>query len=156
MDKLVTKICEKVEVDEGDARSAVGAVLNYLKKNHSNGAVNFEKIMAKVPGADSLIHDEEAKESAKEAKEVGGGGLFALIFDLLKAFGVIAILVQLLKPVFGDTAVKMIEGIEDGAELVGLLGKYGITREKAVGVVAELFKFLKEHVDAEMIGKICE
>lgn len=154
MDALITKVCNKIDVDENDARNAVGAVLNYVKKNHSDGAVDFEKIMTKVPGADSLMQDEEAREAATEAKQAGGGGMFALIFDLLKAFGVIAILVSLVQPIFGDAAVKMIEGIEDGAELVGVLGKYGITRGKAVQVVHLLFGFMKENVDAEVIGKI--
>jgi uncharacterized protein (DUF2267 family) len=161
MDEVIKMVANKIGVDEAVARQAVGAVLNFLKENH--GKVDFQAIVSKLQGAEDLMNDREvvavtAEAGAeKAAAPTGGtGGILGLIFTLLKAFGVIALLKQLLQPIFGDSVVKMIDSVEDGAELAAIMSKLGINRDQAIKVVQTLITFMKDKLDSDTIDKLTE
>lgn len=157
MDELIKIIASKIGVKEEVAKKAIGGVLNFLKENH--GKVDFDEILSKLDGAEDLMNDREVQVAVKEGEaetKSSPGGIFGLIFTVLKAFGVIAMLKQLLQPIFGDSAVKLIDSVEDGAELAGIMSKLGIDRDQAMKVVQTIISFMKDKLDPDTIDQLTE
>lgn len=159
MDDLIKIVAGKIGVDEGVAKKAIGAVLNFLKEQDLK-SINFDEILSKLQGAQDLMKDRDVqiavKEGEAEQPKSGGGGIFGLVFSILKAFGVIAMLKQLLQPIFGDSAVKMIDSLEDGAQLAAIMSKLGIDRQQATKVVNSIITFMKEKLDVDTVNKLTE
>jgi hypothetical protein len=74
----------------------------------------------------------------------------------LKTFGVLAILKNLLQPIFGDSAVKLIDGVEGGAELATLFNSLGIDRSQGMTMVTTLIDYLKDKFDPDTIDSLIE
>ena len=163
MDQLITQVCEKLSIEQDVAKKAVGAVLKYIQENHPQDKIDFNAIMDKLQGANELVTEYTTSREAVGADEMkasssssGGGGLFGLIFSLLKLFGIIAMLKAFVHPIFGDGAVKLIDSVEDGADLAIVLKKLGIDREQAKNLCKTLFSFMKDKLDPELVEKLLD
>jgi hypothetical protein len=161
MDELINKISNQLGLEVSVVRQALGAILCYLKEH--SASYDFEGHISKgIQGVESLM-----KESSKAQKEARSGssessttnhptGIFGLVFHLLTVFGVLALLKKLLQPFLGESAVKLIEQVEDGAELVAVLQKLGIDREKGVSMVQMLVAFCKDKLGPDTIEDLME
>jgi hypothetical protein len=165
MDKLVSLVCSHTGVDESTARKALGALLRFLKDQAAKTDFDFDdKILAKLDGSESIMGDSAAKEDVGETDlgvaGAGGGSLvvsaLSLVWSLLKIFGVLTILKQLLQPIFGDYAVKLIDGIEEGAELASIFNSLGIDRSQGMTMVRTVIDFLKDKIDSDTIDSMVE
>jgi hypothetical protein len=170
MDDLIHNICVRAGVNEDAAKQSVGAILNYIKRRYStnrpgdtadtdttNGGGGFDiaDILTKLEGADELMKQEKAEAAALKASEQGVAGLFGLIWQILKVFGILLLLQKLLAPVFGaEPTAKLIKAAEDGVEIKSILAQFGIEPEQALKVVRLIFDFLKDKLDAETIARI--
>mmetsp|Transcript_18248 Transcript_18248/g.30276 ORF Transcript_18248/g.30276 Transcript_18248/m.30276 type:complete len:175 (+) Transcript_18248:105-629(+) len=158
MDKLIGMVSERLSLEEGVVRNALGAVLSFLK-NQSAGSFDFDKIISAVPGTKELMEKAPDAEEAAASRSTGGGsmgGLIGMVFTLLKTFGVMAILKNLLSTFFGEGAVKMLESAGDGAELSGLLGNLGVSRDQGISMTQMLVDFMKEKVSPETIDQLTD
>jgi uncharacterized protein (DUF2267 family) len=159
MDELIPLVVSKLNLDEAQVKTAIGAVLKFLSEQSSD-SFDFEAILSKLPGAADLMNDDTARaavvEGEEEAKKKSSGpsGIIGLVFLLLKAFGVMAILKNLLSTFFGENAVKLLESVEDGAELTAVMSKLGMSRDQGIKVVRMVVDFMKDKVDAETIEKL--
>jgi hypothetical protein len=84
MQEFIQAAASKLGINEDQARSATGGVLNYLKNETGDGEA--DSLIAKIPGADSVM------QSAGSAGESGGGMLGGLGSKLGGAGGVLAAL----------------------------------------------------------------
>lgn len=87
MDELIQRVTAAAGVDEATARSAVGIILGFLKKE--SNLPETAQLISAVPGADEAI---AAQEGAKGggllggiAGMMGGGGLMGLASQLSSA-----------------------------------------------------------------------
>jgi hypothetical protein len=164
MDKLISLVCTHTGVDEPTAKKAVGALLRFLKDQAAKTDFDFDdKILAQLDGSDALMEDNTAKEAVEKAEAgegAGGGGLagtaFSIVWSLLKTFGILAMLKQLLQPIFGDYAVKLISGVEEGAELASIFNSLGIDRSQGMTMVRTVIDFLKDKFDSDTIDSLVE
>jgi uncharacterized protein (DUF2267 family) len=159
MDELIVLVVGKLGLDEVVVKQAIGAVLKFLKER-SPDSLDFDAILSKLPGAANLMRDDKAKaavqEGEQQAKKSGPSGIIALVLSLLKVFGVLAILKQLLSTFFGESAVKLLDSIEDGAELTAVMRQLGINRDQGIKVVRMVMDFMKDKVDSDTIEKLTE
>ena len=159
MDELIVLVAGKLGLDEAVVKQAIGAVLKFLKERSSD-SFDFDAILSKLPGAADLMSDGKVKaavrEGEKEAKKSAPSGIIGLVFALLKVFGVLAILKQLLSTYFGESAVKLLESVEDGAELTAVMRQLGIDRDQGIKVVRMVMDFMKDKVDSNTIEKLTE
>jgi uncharacterized protein (DUF2267 family) len=159
MDELIHLVVGKLGLDEVVVKQAIGAVLKFLKERSSD-SFDFDAILSKLPGAADLMKDDKARaavnEGEQQAKKSGPSGIIALVFSLLKIFGVLAILKQLLSTFFGESAVKLLESVEDGAELTAVMRQLGINRDQGIKVVRMVMDFMKDKVDSDTIEKLTE
>ena len=157
MDQLIANIAQKIGVEEAVAKQAVGAVLKFLKENQTK--VDFQAILEQLQGAQQVMEatpvTREQVQQPTESKK-SAGGIFGLVVSLLKIFGIIAMLKAFLQPIFGDSAVKLLESVEDGAELVDVMNKLGINRDQATQVVQMLFSFMQDKLDADLLQKLLD
>jgi hypothetical protein len=164
MDTLVSLVCSHTGVDEPTAKKALGALLRFLKDQAAKTDFDFDdKILAKLDGSEIIMEDGSAKEVVAKTEAgggVGGGGLMgsalSLIWSLLQIFGVLAMLKQLLQPIFGDYAVKLIDGIEEGAELASIFSALGIDRSQGITMMRTVIDFLKDKIDSDTIDTLVE
>jgi hypothetical protein len=167
MDKLISLVCSHTGIDEPTAKKALGALLRFLKDQAAKTDFDFDdKILAQLDGSEALMADKTAKEAVEKAEAgesspvVGGGGLagtaFSLVWSLLKTFGILTMLKQLLQPIFGDSAVKLIEGVEEGAEVATLFNTLGIDRSQGLTIVQTVLDFLKDKLDPDTIDSLVE
>ena len=164
MDELIKLVADQLGLDEAVVKKSLGAILAFVKEKATN--LDFNKLLADLgETAQTLLQDEDAENAVHEATRDGPGGdgdskgptgIFGLIFTILKAFGVMEMLKKLLQPVFGESVVKMLETVEDGAELAVVLEKLGVSREKAVQMVKMLFDFVKEKAGPETVQKVVD
>jgi hypothetical protein len=84
------------------------------------------------------------------------GSALSLIWSLLKIFGVLVMIKQMLQPIFGDYAVKLIDGIEEGAQLATIFRSLGIDRSQGMTMVRTVIDFLKDKIDAETVDVLVE
>mmetsp|Transcript_5342 Transcript_5342/g.11675 ORF Transcript_5342/g.11675 Transcript_5342/m.11675 type:complete len:211 (+) Transcript_5342:168-800(+) len=82
--------------------------------------------------------------------------IFNVIVAIMKMFGLFAILKQILSSIFGDSAVKLIESIEDGAELTHVLSSLKISRDQGIRLVRMVVDFLKEKLDSDTIDQLVD
>jgi uncharacterized protein (DUF2267 family) len=159
MDELIHLVVGKLGLDEVVVKQAIGAVLKFLKERSSD-SFDFDAILSKLPGAADLMKDDKARaavnEGEQQAKKSGPSGIIALVFSLLKIFGVLAILKQLLSTFFGESAVKLLESVEDGAELTAVMRQLGINRDQGIKVVRMVMDCMKDKVDSDTIEKLTE
>lgn len=155
MDELIASVAEQIGVEEEVAKKAVGAVLKFIKENQDK--IDFEAILEKLEGAQELVATREAEEeTSQQVAQPGGGGIFGLVFSILKILGVIAMLKSFLQPIFGDGAVKLIDSVEDGAELADVMNKLGIDAEQGSKITKMLFTFMKDKLDADLVEQLLE
>jgi nucleoid DNA-binding protein len=184
MDDLIGNISVRAGVDKEAAKHAVGAILNYIKRRYSatrptattgleteeeqaaksgnnnlNGGaakvLDLAALLTKLDGAEELMKQEEAEEAAWKASEQGAFGLFGLIWQILKVFGILLLLQKLLSPIMGiESSTKLIQAVEDGAEVKTILAHFGIQKEQALKVVRLIFDFLKDQLDPDTVTKI--
>ena len=167
MDQLISAVSSKTGIDETTTRQALGALLRFLKDQAANTDFDFDdKILSHLDGSEQVMDDETATKAAKEAesssskKSVGGSGpigiVFSIVWSLLKTSGILAILKNLLQPIFGDSAVKLIDGVEEGAELATLFNSLGIDRSQGMTMVTTLVDYLKDKFDPDTIDSLIE
>jgi hypothetical protein len=164
MDKLVSLICSHTGIDETTAKKALGALLRFLKEQAAKTDFDFDdKILTKLDGSESIMKDDTATVDVEKTElgvGFGGGGLIgsamSLIWSLLKIFGVLVMIKQMLQPIFGDYAVKLIDGIEEGAQLATIFRSLGIDRSQGMTMVRTVIDFLKDKIDAETIDVLVE
>jgi uncharacterized protein (DUF2267 family) len=185
MDDLIGNISVRAGVDKEAAKHAVGAILNYIKRrysatrptattgleteeelnaksgnnNNQNGGaskvLDLAAMLTKLDGAEEMMKQEEAEEAAWKASEQGAFGLFGLIWQILKVFGILLLLQKLLSPILGvESSTKLIQAVEDGAEVKTILAHFGIEKEQALKVVRLIFDFLKDKLDPDTVAKI--
>jgi hypothetical protein len=123
--------------------------------------MDFDQILSHLEGAQDLMEDSQAKEAVRGVEErekpkKGPTTIFGLIYAVLKMFGVIEILKQLLQPIFGESVVKLIDSIDDGAELASVLNQLGVSREQGVKMVRMLVDFMKDKLDSDTVDKLVE
>mmetsp|Transcript_5873 Transcript_5873/g.8307 ORF Transcript_5873/g.8307 Transcript_5873/m.8307 type:complete len:180 (-) Transcript_5873:75-614(-) len=163
MDKLITSVAEKIGVDESKTRKAIGAIFKFLKSQ--SGTYDFDSILKKI-GSDAETLMKEAESETTTASTEGetsttrstssSTSLFGLVFTLLKTFGVLTMLKQLLSTFFGESAVKLIESVEDGADLTVVLNQAGIDRDQGVKMVRMVVDFLKEKAGGDTVENLLE
>jgi len=160
MDVLIPKVSQQLGLDEAVVRKALGAVLAFLNEQVKKKDFDFSKILSHLQGAEQLMRDADAQEAAAKGtateQQKGPTGIVGLIFTLLKAFGVIAILKKLLSTFFGENAVKLIDTIEDGAELAVVMEKLGIDHDQGVKIVKMLVDFMKQKVSPETVEQLAD
>jgi uncharacterized protein (DUF2267 family) len=132
---------------------------NNPKKNGGGGGggavLDLAAMLTKLDGAEELMKLEKSEEAAQKATEQGSLGLFGLIWQILKVFGILLLLQKLLSPLLGiESTTKLIQAVEDGAEVKTILAQFGIEKEQALKVVRLIFDFLKDKLDAETMAKI--
>lgn len=164
MDQLISLVCSHTGIDEATAKQALGALLRFLKDQAAKTDFDFDdKILSQLDGLEALMEDKTAREAVDKAESgegaAGGGvvgGVFSLVWKLLKAFGVLTMLKQLLQPIFGDNAVKLIDGMEEGVELASIFTFLGIDRSEGMTIVRTVVDFLKEKLDPDTIDSLIE
>jgi nucleoid DNA-binding protein len=127
--------------------------------NNQNGGaakvLDLAAMLTKLDGAEELMKQDEAEEAARKASEQGAFGLFGLIWQILKVFGILLLLQKLLSPILGiESSTKLIQAVEDGAEVKTILAHFGIEKEQALKVVRLIFDFLKDKLDPDTVTKI--
>jgi len=158
MDELIRLVVDNHGLDEGVTRKAIGTVLAFLK-DHVGEDFDFSKITSQLDGAETLMNDAEAQTAAREGVETkssGLSGIIGLIVSLMKTFGVLEVLKKILSTFFGDSAVKMIESVSDGAELAAILNKFGISQEQGIKIVKIMVNFTKDKIDPETVEQLAE
>lgn len=161
MDELIARISQKLGVEEEKARTALGAVLAFLKDQVAHKNFDFTNILEHLNGAEQLMKDSSATMAASRAgadtSPTGGyTGIICLLYMIFKTLGVLDILKKLLSTFFGENAVQMIDTISDGAELSAVLKKIGIDNEKGVKIVKMLIEFMKDKVSPETVEQLSE
>ncbi|KAG7348306.1 DUF2780 VcgC/VcgE domain containing protein [Nitzschia inconspicua] len=162
MDKLLSLVCSQTGIDEPTAKKALGALLRFLKDQTAKTDFDFDaKILAHLDGSKSLMDDDTAKEVVEKAEtgesSVGGGFIgtaFSLVWSLLKTFGILVMLKQLLQPIFGDYAVKLIDGFEEGAEIASIFSSLGIDRSQGMTMMHTVVDFLKDKLDSDTMDAL--
>lgn len=160
MDVLITKVSQQLGLEEAVVQKSLGAVLAFLNEQVKKKDFDFSKILSHLQGAEQLMRDADAQEAAAKGaateQRKGPTGIVGLIFTLLKAFGVIAILKKLLSTFFGENAVGLIDTIEDGAELAVVMDKLGIDHDQGVKIVKMLVDFMKQKVSPETVEQLAD
>ena len=75
MEQLIAKITSAAGIDAEQAKSAIGTVLGFLQKEGPGEAVG--QLLEKIPGAEGLISQAEAREGS------GGGGLMGALGGMM-------------------------------------------------------------------------
>jgi hypothetical protein len=142
--------------EQQEATSTTNGNKNQKKNGGGGGAVlDLAAMLTKLDGAEELMQQEKSVEAAQKATEQGGHGLFGLIWQILKVFGILLLLQKLLSPVLGiESTTKLIQAVEDGAEVKTILAQFGIEKEQALKVFRLIFDFLKDKLDADTMAKI--
>ena len=131
MDAFIKQVSSSAGVDEAEARSFLGKLLDFIKKNSPEDV--SADISAKVPGADEVMKDATAPSN-----------------DLLKqCMPVLDMLKKLVEQVMGGDAAK-------AAELTEICTKSGVTPEQGGAMIQKLLEFLKDKVGPDTVTKITE
>jgi endogenous inhibitor of DNA gyrase (YacG/DUF329 family) len=176
MDELIRGVAQKLGLEEAVVKKSFGAILAFCKEQCKD--IDFNHLLADLGStAQALLQDAEVSDENNNAPRSSVGssnssaesssntsrsssgptGIFGIIFAVLKALGVIQMLKNLLQPIFGESAVKLIDSVEDGAELAVVLEKLGISRAQGVQMVKMLLDFLKDNVASpETVQKITQ
>jgi hypothetical protein len=158
MDKLIKKVVDQLGLDEEITRKALGALLIFLK-SHVGEDFDFSEILTKLEGAEALIKsaEEEPLPEDNNARGAQGGSTFlSLIVMVLKSplmAPILAILKQFLG-VFMPSVLPMLESAGDGAELVDLLNKLGLSTDQGKSMVNMLVEFMRGKLGPEVVDKL--
>lgn len=137
MDDFITQVSKQTGVDESQARSFIGKILDFCKKNAPEDVT--KDISTKVPGADQLM-TEAAKEGEKDVP------------DLLKPCMPV---LDMLKKLIG----QVIPGGSDAAktaQVSEIMAKSGVSPEQGADMISKLLDFLKGKVGPETVSKLTE
>ncbi len=163
IEDLIKQVTSKLNLDEELTRKAIGLVLSFVNKTCAKNNFDFNQVLQKLQGADTLIarSNDALPNQATGATAPGVstdfvGSVIALISWLLRAGPVVDVLKQIVSMFFGDKAVQMIDSAGDGTELLGKLNGIGITREQGTKVVSMLVSFMKQHLDPKTIDELLE
>ena len=99
MDELITRISQRLGVEEEQLRKALGAILAFLKDQVANKNFDFRKILESLQGAEQLMKDSEAttaKVAGKGSSTGGYTGIAGLLYMLLHTFGVFDVFKKLI------------------------------------------------------------
>lgn len=87
MDELIQRVAAAAGIDEGTARSAVGIILGFLKKE--SDAPEAQQLIDSLPGAAEAIEEQAGAKAGGLlgglAGMMGGGGLMGLASQLSSA-----------------------------------------------------------------------
>jgi hypothetical protein len=160
VEELIKQVSSKLKLDEELTRKAIGLVLTFVNKICKKHNFDFQQILQKLQGADTLVARSNDPLPSQSAVPGGSntivGGVIALITWLLRAGPVMDILKRILSMFFGDKAAQMIDSAGDGTELMGKLNGIGITRDQGTKVVTMLVSFMKQHLDPKTIDDLFE
>lgn len=76
MDELIARVSAAIGVDAGVAKTAIGLVLGFLKKEAPDGPV--AEFLGKMPGAQEAIDASDSAEGGGMLGGLMGGGLMGL------------------------------------------------------------------------------
>jgi hypothetical protein len=171
MDQLIQKIAAKSGLEEAVVKKALGALLVYLQHQTSrDGGFNFKRlILDQIPGFESALQGAVPKETSDTSSGSNDRAAPAdattsntspfhtcigIVLYLFQLFGVMAMLKSLLERFFGPDAAKLISSVGDGAELVALLHRLGVSREQGTQMVNMVLQFVQEKVGAETVDQL--
>jgi hypothetical protein len=134
LDKLIKEVVDQLGLDGEITRKALGlgALLSFLKSRVGE-AFDFSEILTKLEGAEALIRrsaEEEPLPEENTARGAQGGSTFHSRIVIVLNSPHIALILAILKQflgVFMPLVLSMLESAGDGAELVDLLNKLGLS-----------------------------
>ena len=132
MDQIITSLSQRTHLPETVVRSGIGVILNFIKKEAAGS--QFEKFVAILPGADSLMAESANADAAPAAP--ASGGLFG---SLMQEAG------QLLGGQFGDAT-----------QAIGALQKAGVPLEKAGPLATGFIEHAEGIVGGPQIAALLE
>lgn len=156
MDELVSKVVGQLGLDEKQAKQAFGALLAFIK-THVGDDFDFSGLLAKIPGAETTLRDAEADDNVPTSGTKAGPNslsIVGIVTWFLETLGVMDILKKLLSTFFGENAVQMLDSAKDGAELVTVMDKLGITKEQGIKMAKMLVDLVKYNVGPETVDKL--
>ncbi len=125
MQELIQSVMSQLGTSEEGATGAVGGIMGMIKGQADPD--DFAELASKVPGAEQVIDQADAKA------ESGGGGVGGLL----------------------GGAASMLGGAGGGAlDLMGILSKAGIDADKAGPLVGMVLNFLKGKAGEGLVQKI--
>lgn len=134
MDGFIKQVSSQVGVDESQASSFIGKILDFVKKNADSDV--SKEISSKVPGADELISKATASDGSTN--------------DLLKpCMPVLEMFKKLIGQVFGQDASK-------AAEVTEIMSKSGVSPTQGADMIQKLLEFLKGKVGPDTVSKLTE
>ncbi|CAJ1939025.1 unnamed protein product [Cylindrotheca closterium] len=172
MDQLVRDVSNRLNVDEDVAQTALGAILKFIKKNYvtDEGSLDFEQILEHLKGAGKLLQKEEAREEksipppqatnttsdAKSSTATTGGtsSIVGMIIQVLKLLGILTMLKTFLEPIFGESVTRMIDSVEEGAELTAVFRDLKIDRDQGITILNMLWTTMQEKLDQKTLERI--
>lgn len=125
MEDFIKNAASKLGIGESESRSATGGILNLIKGQL--GDTDFSAMLGKLPGADALVS--EAGDAAAEDAGSGLGGMLG-------------------------KATSMLGGGGGAADIMGLLGKSGLSLDNAGSFVTMFMDYLKDKVGGDLFDKI--
>lgn len=127
MQEFIEQVSGQLGIDSSQAGSATGGILNMIKGKLDQG--EFSQLLEKLPGAEGLVADAESGQ----AEASGGGGLGGLL----------------------GKASSMMGGAGGGvANIAGILGKSGLSLDKAGPFLGKLMGFLRDKLPSGLFQKI--
>eukprot|EP00978_Attheya_sp_CCMP212_P029522 scaffold105105_cov62-Attheya_sp.AAC.3 len=160
MEDLTNLAVERLGVDREVVETAFGLLLGFLKKKVGDD-FDFSAILSKLKGAEKLIQDVEQQQQSERAdpgnnNNKNGGGIYTVLYALIFQTPIFDIIKKIISMLFGEGAIKMLTTAGDGAEVLSMLEKAGLTTEQTKSIVTMLIDFMKKKVDPETVDKLVE
>mmetsp|Transcript_25563 Transcript_25563/g.48415 ORF Transcript_25563/g.48415 Transcript_25563/m.48415 type:complete len:178 (-) Transcript_25563:436-969(-) len=159
MESLIKSVAGQLSLDESVVRRGIGQVFKYCQKQVPE---DHQEWFAKVPGAESLIREEEATEAVhgtpsptKEQPKSLVGFIIDFVLWLLTARFILDIIKSLLSPFLGeDKTSQLLDSVSDGASLVNTLQGLGITPEKVTPLCQKVVAYMREYLGDEAVDEL--
>ena len=124
MDEILKTLAEHTGISVETARTALGAIVTYLKEHLPEGLSG--QLMQSLPDSHALASSFEANKAAET-----GGGILGVVTGL---------------------ASKVLGG--DASKLLGMLKSSGLDLAQIEAFVPKALELLKQHLPADLITKI--
>jgi ribosomal protein L13E len=162
MEDLTNLAVERLGVDREVVETAFGLLLGFLKKKVGDD-FDFSAILSKLKGAEKLIQHVEQQQQSERAdpgssssNKNSGGGIYTFLYALIFQTPIFDIIKKIISMLFGEGAIKMLTTAGDGAEVLAMLEKAGLTTEQTKSIVTMLIDFMKKKVDPETVDNLVE
>ena len=129
---FIQKAVGELGIDEQQASTATGGILNLLKDNVDGG--DFSSLLGSLPGADSLM--ETASSAVSDGSSSGGiGGMLGGLGGMLGGGGL-------------GGKLGALAGVSS------LLSAANINTDQLSGLAGMFFDYIKENADDGLVGKL--